>query len=238
MDNNVFTNMVKRLLSFYYQAIGNVPILKYSRVIIVTILILAIAGYFKLKNSDVFLSAIVVILISFLAFLFSFLLKTKDLFIRRTLYLLISAIIVTMSAFILGFGFFIFSQKPTFYKRWFPDHSQTATMTVNNKNLNDTNANSDKIDSNTKSNFKNRPTAKTKIISIQLSNETGGYNLIYLDGNRIDPLPESTTFNPRLEINNEDKGELKITTKNGDTCITYLPEKINSDIIRIVPNCK
>ena len=43
------------ILNIYKESVKNLPILKYSWVLIATICILALAGYFKLKNEDVFL---------------------------------------------------------------------------------------------------------------------------------------------------------------------------------------
>src|SRR5689334_3566512 len=91
-----------KLIKIYKQAVKNVPILKYSWILIATICILAFAGYFKLKNSDVFLYAIAVILISFIGFIFSFLVRVRDRYIRVLIYILISCIILVCSSAVLG----------------------------------------------------------------------------------------------------------------------------------------
>lgn len=114
---------VSGLISLYKQAIKNVPVLKYSWVLIATVCILALAAYFKLKNSDVFFYALLVIVISFLGFLFSYLLKTQEKFIRFLLYLLLTSLVITIGTAVLGFGTFIIWEKPAFYNRWFPNQS-------------------------------------------------------------------------------------------------------------------
>ena len=113
-------NEMNGLLKTYRQAIKNVPLLKYSWILIATICILALTAYFKLKNADVFFYAFGVILVSFLGFLFSYLLKINDKFIRVLLRILIACIVLTIGAAVLGFGSFIFWKRPEFYRQWFP----------------------------------------------------------------------------------------------------------------------
>jgi hypothetical protein len=232
------------LVKLYYQSIKNVPILKYSRILVACIFILALIAFFELKNSDVFYYAIGVILISFIGFLFSFLINTKDIFIRRLLYLLVSCIVVTMCAATLGFGSYIFLQKPAFYSQWFPDLSISDTSKKNiiivDTMKKDSQVSKKEESGNNKSNggpIKSL-TSKSKIISIQLSQQSEGFINVLLNGIKINVLPESTTFNPRIEINETQiKGELIVITRTGDTCKTYLPSNISSDLIRIVPKC-
>jgi hypothetical protein len=73
-------------------------------------------------------------------------------------------------------------------------------------------------------------------ISIQLKSETEGYKRVYYDGAEVNPLPESTTFNPRIEIKRPG-GKLMILTRRGDTCNSFIPETLDSSITRINPNC-
>lgn len=113
------------IISIYKQAVKNLPILRYSWILIATICVLAFAAYFKLKNSDVFFYALLVIVISFLGFLFSYLLKTKEKFVKVLLYLLLLALVFTLVTAILAFGTFIIWEKPKFYNRWFPNQSST-----------------------------------------------------------------------------------------------------------------
>ena len=113
----------KSILDLYRQAIKNVPLLKYSWVLIATICILTITAYFKLKNSDVFYYGIGVLVISFLGFVFSFLTRTKDIVVRISLYILVYCIIGTLGAVAVSFGVFIFKGKPEFYERYFPIQS-------------------------------------------------------------------------------------------------------------------
>jgi len=111
------------ILKLYRESTKNVPVLKYSWVLIATICILALVGYFKLKNEDVFLYALYVLLISFLGYVFSALLKNRDKPIRIALYTFVYSLIVAMCAMVLSFAYFILFAKPTFYKRWFSDKS-------------------------------------------------------------------------------------------------------------------
>ena len=118
------------LIELYKQAVKNVPLLKYSWILIATICILALAAYFKLQNSDVFFYAFAVIAVSFFGFLFSFLLKVHDKFIRTLLYILISCIVLTVGTAVLGFGSFIIWKKPEFYARWFPNQTDPSKTTI------------------------------------------------------------------------------------------------------------
>lgn len=120
------------ILKVYKQAVKNVRILKYSWVLIATICILAFAAYFKLNNSDVFLYALAVIGISFIAFIFSLLTKTNDKFIKALLYILISCIVIVCSSAVLGFGSFIFWEKPEFFKRYFPNETNINSGSLGN----------------------------------------------------------------------------------------------------------
>lgn len=141
---------VKGLIGIYKQAVNNVPILRYSWVIIATICILSLAAYFKLNNSDVFFYALLVIIISFLGFLFSYLLKTKEKFVRVLLYLLLSSVVMTLIVAVLGFGTYIIWEKPSFYNRWFPKQAemqQSDTLIKKTGNTdNDTKSVSQRID--------------------------------------------------------------------------------------------
>jgi hypothetical protein len=123
---------VNGLINIYKQAVKNVPILKYSWILIATICILSFTAYFKLNNLDVFFYAILVILISFLGFLFSSFLKAKDKFIRVLLYLILSSIVITLGTAILGIGVFIIWEKPKFYTIWFPNQSNNTHCTTIN----------------------------------------------------------------------------------------------------------
>lgn len=134
-DNNASH---KSIMSIYKQAVKNLPLLRYSWVMIATICILALVAYFKLNNSDVFFYAFGVIAISFFTFLFSFFCsKTKDRFIRVLLYIMLSAIVLTTGVTILGFGSYIIWQKPVFFTKWFPEHNSKIN-TVPPKTTTDT----------------------------------------------------------------------------------------------------
>lgn len=126
-DNN--KKLFKTTLALYRESVKNVPLLKYSWVLIATICILTFTAYFKLKNSDVFFYAIAVLIISFSGFVFSFLLKTQDIIIRIALYILVYCIIATMGTAVLGFASFILTGQPEFYRRWFPEQTPEPNNT-------------------------------------------------------------------------------------------------------------
>lgn len=125
-NTNSAEHQVAWLLKVYKQAVKNVPLLKYSWIIIATIVILALTAFFRLKNTDVFFYAIGVIIISFLGFVFSYLLKTEDKFIKFLLRVFITCIFITLCTAVVGFGSFIVWEKPEFYKRWFPSQKDTS----------------------------------------------------------------------------------------------------------------
>ncbi|WP_337965058.1 DUF2321 domain-containing protein [uncultured Flavobacterium sp.] len=112
--------VLSSIIVLYKQAVDNVPILKYSWVIVATICLLALAGYFKLNNSDVFVYPFFVLVISFFAFVFSLLLKTEDRFIKIILYIFITCLIITIATAVLGFASYILFKEPVFYERLFP----------------------------------------------------------------------------------------------------------------------
>lgn len=123
-QTKVEKNILQTTLKLYRESVKNVPILRYSWIIVGTICILSLTAYFKLKNTDVFIYALVVLFISFLGFVFSFLTKTSDIIIRVALYILVYAIVTTMATAVCGFGYFIVKGEPTFYERYFPDQSK------------------------------------------------------------------------------------------------------------------
>lgn len=297
--------MPSGILKIYRQAVKNSSVLKYSWVLIATICILALVGYFKLKNFDVFLYAIGVIAISFIAFLFSFLMRTKDVFIRILLYILVTCIVIVCSSAVLAFGSFIFWQKPEFYKRWFPDQTESVLhnqkkvvfhvyhngkpiegMAIMADNVGssaisardgkvelifDSNPQLDSIhlrfhyspfniDStgaisldtfpayfafNTKTHNSQVSLRKASTslptlftLSIQLNEQTGGYEKVFIDGKMVTVSLTSTRYNPRIEVTNYTKQrELIIITERGDSCRLSIPKNIDSGIFRIIANC-
>lgn len=123
MTDSNSERQITTYLTAYQKAVKNVPLLKYSWVLIATISLLSLTAYLKLKNSDVFFYAIGVVLISLFTFLLSFLLKTKDKFNKSIIRFLIICIVVTLAIFILSFGSFIILGKPQFYSHWFPNQN-------------------------------------------------------------------------------------------------------------------
>jgi hypothetical protein len=121
-------NQLGNLMKLYRESVKNVPLLRYSYILIATICILAIIGYFKLKNLDVFLYALGVIFISLVGYVASYLTKTTDRFFRMLLKILATAIVVTMCVAILGLGSYIVFKKPTFYQTLFPQKTNDTSQ--------------------------------------------------------------------------------------------------------------
>src|SRR5690242_19881536 len=111
---------IKSLLKYYREAIKNVPLLKYSKLIIVTTIILALIAYFKLKNEQVFLYAFLVLFLTFLTFVCAQLAQSKDKIMRFAFYIVTYCVVITMSITILSFASFLLFEKPAFYERWLP----------------------------------------------------------------------------------------------------------------------
>lgn len=135
-NETVYNKKVSGILRIYRESVKNVPILRYSWILIATICILALAAFFKLNNRDVFLYALAVIGISFLGFLFSYLLKIQDRFIRFLLRVLVSCIVITIGIAVLGFGSFIIWKQPEFYTKWFPSQLYNKIDTIQQKRIN------------------------------------------------------------------------------------------------------
>lgn len=128
------------LFKLYKLSIKNVPFFKYSGSLIITILVLSIAGYAKLDNIDVFRYSLFLLLLSLLGFVFSTFINSKDKIIKAAFYILVYSIIITIATCILGFASYILVQKPIFYKRWFPDmqsnHQISDTVRNDTKKIN------------------------------------------------------------------------------------------------------
>lgn len=241
---------MNELFENYKKAIANVPILKYSRIIVATIFILSLIAYFKLQNSIVFAYAFAVIFLSFIGFLFSLFLNNKDKIIKTLRYILVTCIVITTAIAVLGFGTFIIWQKPVFYKRWFPDrvdkliNTTKIDTTTKENNIHSDTLEKEKNKSKTETIKVSKPSqneteSKSIIISIQLSQENKGYSEIFLNGKKVIPMLGSTKFNPRISVkSNNSDGELLIITNNGDSCYIKLPHNSNETFYRIIPNCK
>jgi len=231
---------MKKILKYYYESIENIPILRYSRILIATIFILSLIAFFQLNNRDVFFYAVAVTFISFLSFIFSHLIKSQKKIIQIALYIIIYSIVITMTVCILGFASFVIFEKPNFYKRWFPDQAKLNTdssVTSRNNKLNLL------LEEKGKKSIRKEKimaqNSKLNVVSIQLKEESLGYSKIFLDGKLITPLVESTRFNPRIEMpdNYEGNRRLIILTMRGDSCQLILPSKINYSTFRLVPHC-
>lgn len=153
------SNQVGWLIKIYNQAIKNFPLLKYSKVLLVSIILLALIAFFKLKNGDVFFYAFGILLLSFLGFVISYFMRDKSRFTRFAFQVLISAIVITIMVIVLSFAFFIVKGEPVFYERWFP-----PTGSVNNRDTTNVKSDDDKITQETDSvKEKNNDPSRDKI---------------------------------------------------------------------------
>jgi hypothetical protein len=209
-----------------------------------TIFILSVAAFLKLKNSDVFIYAFILLFICVLGYVFSIVMRPKDTIGKVALYILVMSIVITTSVITLSFGSYILFQKPAIYGRWFDEKietiidssSQSRDSSLNNVSITEKNM----VNSHKKTKERKVLTNETneRSVSIQLSEKSNGYYTIFLDGKRIYPTAESTKFNPRLEIKNyQGQGIILIVTNSGDSCWTALPNKMDSTLYRLIPNC-
>ena len=97
---------------------------------------------------------------------------------------------------------------------------------------------SEKSDNSVNRGKSKETTSNSVTLSIQLSQKSNGYSSLFLDGEKLEVLPESTMYNPRIEVKNyTGKGLILIITNIGDSCWTSLPHKNSSNLFRIIPNC-
>ncbi|MDX2001451.1 MAG: hypothetical protein SFW35_03415 [Chitinophagales bacterium] len=122
-EHNSERTYLQQLISLYQLSVRNVPILKYSWVIISGICLMAIIALFKLDPFEVCLFTIGVLVLSFLGFIFSSIVKGKDKPIRIALYIVIYAIITTLSVVVLSFGSYIIFESPKIFDLFFVEQS-------------------------------------------------------------------------------------------------------------------
>ncbi|PTR00774.1 hypothetical protein C8P68_1011, partial [Mucilaginibacter yixingensis] len=105
---------------------------QYQRIlqIIATICILALIGYFRLQNAEVFIYAVFVLAISFMGFVLSFIIKSStNRYIKFLLNILVTCIIIVTCAVIIGFGIFIFTDSNLLLKKIFKvDQTDTSQI--------------------------------------------------------------------------------------------------------------
>lgn len=140
-DKSIFSG----ILNLYREAVKKLPVLKYSWGIIVIICILALINYLKIGNPETLVKgSLYVIGIMFLIFIFSLIAKTNDKAIRYPLYILVYSIILTLTAFVIGFAIHNFTDHKfdVYYKLFgYPskpsltDNTKTNIDTALNKNV-------------------------------------------------------------------------------------------------------
>jgi hypothetical protein len=233
-------SFLKYLIDTYKELIKKVPFLKYSLVFILTIIILVLIGYYNLHNGTVFLYALAVLIVTFICSALSYVSKGKSGYSKFLLYTVTTLFVFLIAAAILGFASFIFLKKPEFYKRWFPDEKKvfdTTKVNLPQAKGTFTKKNEKIITTESKERVLKNFNKKPYTVSIQLSQNSHGYYKLYLNNHEINVLPESTPFNPRIKLDYSENGKLLIVTKSRDSCITFVENKMDSDLIRIVPNC-
>jgi len=110
MENSTDKSFFSNILNLYKEAVKKLPVLKYSWGIIVIICILALVTYLKIGNPEaLFKGSLYVIGIMFLIFIFSLIAKTNDKAIKYPLYFLVYSIILTITAFVIGFAIHSFT---------------------------------------------------------------------------------------------------------------------------------
>lgn len=100
------------IIKLFREAVKQVPLLKYGWVVIGTICVLALAGFFSLDPAAVFGWSLAMIGLSVLSFVFSYLLRTRDSFVKILLRLLIACIVIMVSTYILSLGSFLIWERP------------------------------------------------------------------------------------------------------------------------------
>ena len=180
----------------------------------------------------------------FILFLLASLSQSKKEIVRSPATVLMWAIVILFILIISCIFSSVFFKWPLNLTKWIdPVKEQVYIPDIINVDTipPKTNANPNKL-LDTSQNIALKPTSliKTKLIklSIQLNSLSNGYKEILLNGKKINVLPESTTFNPRIElVNSLMSDELFIVTKSGDTCSIPIPKNENSNTFRIIPNC-
>lgn len=202
-------NEIKEL---YLKAVRNVPILKYSWILIATICLLTLTAYFKLKNSDVFFYAFGVLVISLIGFVLSYLTKSKDPTIKIAIYILIFSIVSTVAISILGFASFIFFGKPEFYQIWFPQKTNIQPTNENFEVIPNATIDNDSIVSNFIENKEDFVSEMPKTTSSKISVSCAPF--YYLNYSRENGAIPETENKSSILVDAKDCSEINNHKKN------------------------
>lgn len=130
---------ISTIINLYRNAVKKLPVLKYSWGIIVIICILALITSLRIGTPEaLFKASLYIIGIMFLIFIFSLIAKTNDKTIKYPLYVLVYAVLLTITAFVIGFAVHNFTDnKYDIYYRLFgyPDN-KSEIANVKSENLN------------------------------------------------------------------------------------------------------
>ncbi|MDP4265067.1 MAG: hypothetical protein Q8941_21240 [Bacteroidota bacterium] len=236
------------LLSVIINATKAVPFVKYALGLSGIIALIALVKAYGISPRIAFWGTVLTLCLMLILFLFAKLSLSKTKAIHGPAITLMWAIVIIFIATILCLFTSVFFQYPQNLCKWIDPNCGYANISNLTKNdtstkKNDTVYLAGKIHQNKANKLSNTSKKENEILksitlSIQLRKESDGYKGIFFNGKAINTLPQSTKYNPRIEIlNYSGRGELLILTKNKDSCKISLPNKIDTTFLRIVPNC-
>jgi len=225
------------------KAVKLVPFLKYGVGILGVVVIISFLNGYSKNIGLLFWSIFAFIILMAVLFLFSKFNNFKDTFYKKQVGVLSWSIVLLIVLTLLFFLTSMFFNYPLKLCKWIdpnciskqnPDRIKDTTTTKPNSN----HTNNLPPKKQSLNPIPNSP-KKYITISLQLSHESGGFKFIYINNAKTAVLPESTPFNPRIEIiKNNTPVEIKIITNNGDTCFSSITPNDESFHDRIIPNCK
>ena len=112
---------------FFKESIKNIPLLKYSWILIAAVYVLCTIKSFQLQTFKVLIFATILIVFCFSSLALLTICKSKTPYTRFLFNFFMAAITIVLIAGMLSIGSFIIFQKPTFYSRWFPDLEKSKT---------------------------------------------------------------------------------------------------------------
>jgi hypothetical protein len=220
-----------------------VPFVKYALGIAGIVALIAIIKALDISIMIAFWGTVVTLFLMFILFLLAKLSQSKTEVVKGPAIFLMWAIVILFILTVFCLFSSVFFRKPLNLTKWIdPDDEQIINPKDNHSdslpnkkdviNYIDTVQRKKPMESNTE------PNHLPITLSIQLNSKSDGYQKILLNGREINVLPESTTYNPRIELESKSiNSALIIITKSGDTCLVPIPKKNNSSVIRIIPNC-
>lgn len=224
-----------------------VPFVKYALGLLGIIAVISIVKALGISLRFAFWGCIIILCLMLILFLLARLSEAETKTIKGPSSVLLWGIVILFTLTIFSLFSSVFFKYPLDLCKWLDPSCG------NNKNIvlakNDTvnkkkNLEVDTLSRELKPKFSSpgkgikKQTTSIITVSIQLKNETNGYKRIFLNGALITVLPESTKYNPRIQINNPTgKEELIIITNNGDTCMSSIKSNVDSSTYRIIPNC-